>query len=238
MSDAETTPVETGADAPAGMDASVDQHHHEDLVPAWLAALVLVLLLAVVGVSGYLIRDRLGGDSNGGAAASIRELAIRHAQDAVSETPNDVQAHLDLGFAYQENAQYDKALNEYDNVLKIDKRNTAALYNQGVIHRQLGDTRTAEKLFLEVLDISKTHALAAKALGEYYRDKNDPAALIRAVAPAAEARPDMADLQYLLGWAYEKRGDLKGAERFYRDALKYVPDMPEARAALTRVGGK
>lgn len=237
MTDAPMTRPEAGTPVPAEPRVPAEEHGHEDLVPAWLAALVLILILAVVGVAGYLIRDRFGGGGDNGVA-SVRELAVRRAQDAVAAAPNDLQAHLDLGFAYQQAGSYQQALAEYDSVLKTDKRNTAALYNEGVIQQQLGDPRHAEQLFLEVLDISKTHALAAKTLGELYKGRGDAAAVIKVVKPAAEARPDMADLQYLLGWAYERRGDLKAAERSYRDALKYVPDMPEARQGLARVGGR
>ena len=54
--------------------------------------------------------------------------------------------------------------------------------------------------------------------------------------PAAEAHPELADLQYLLGLANEKLGDKAAAARYYQLAVRYAPDMVEAQEGLKRVG--
>jgi Tfp pilus assembly protein PilF len=57
-----------------------------------------------------------------------------------------------------------------------------------------------------------------------------------AVKPVVEAKPTLADLQYLMGLAYEKTGEPALAKERYTMALKYAPDMKEALDGLQRLG--
>jgi TolB-like protein len=65
-----------------------------------------------------------------------------------------------------------------------------------------------------------------------------PAAL-RSGSPQAEMRaiPTPALTQYSLGLLYEGQGDRKKASEHYDQALAVLPDYPEAREGLRRVGG-
>ena len=167
---------------------------------------------------------------------SRQEIEIRTWTQRVSANPSDPKTHLGLGYAYQSDGRYDKALEQYAIVLKANPRDTAALYNTGNIYFKLGVNDRAEKSMWAVLDIDPTHELAAKALGDYYAGKKQYKSLIATVKPAAEAHPELADLQYLLGMAHEKLGDAKTASAYYRRALKYAPDLTAAQEGLKRVG--
>jgi len=203
------------------------------LVPRWLAALVLVLLLAVVLVSGFVIRGLLSLDER---VSSPQEIEIRAWSERVAANPTDPKAHLGLGYAYQSDGRYDKALDEYAIVLKAEPKNTAALYNRATIYFKLDAGDRAEKSMLEVLAVDPTHALAAKALGEHYARTRQYESLIAAVGPAAGAHPELADLQYLLGMAHEKLGENEAAAAYYRLAVKFAPDLAAAQEGLKRIG--
>ncbi len=204
----------------------------DDLVPGWLAALVLVLLLAVVGLGGFLARGLIGEPR--ATSPQQREVDTRLAE--VAADPDDLRARLALGFAYQQAGRFDEALAEYEAVLAIIPTDTAALYNTGVIHLELGQAAEAEEALWEVLKVNPEHVLAAKVLGEYYADRGHYRSLVEAVRPAAEANESSADLQYLMGLAYENLGRADWAEVRYRLALKYYPDMAEASEGLERLG--
>ena len=205
----------------------------DNFIPMWLAVLVLALLLAVTGVGGFVIRGVLAGQR---PALSREQLEVNSWINQVKGDPSNPEFHLGLGYAYQQAAQYDKALAEYSVVLKSNSRDTAALYNRGVVYLRLGLGDKAEASWWAVLNVEKTHALAAKSLGDYYASQKHYRSLIAAVAPAAAAHPEMADLQYLMGTAYENQGDVSSAIARYRLALKYTPDMVGARAGLKRLG--
>jgi tetratricopeptide (TPR) repeat protein len=200
----------------------------------WLAAVVLVLLLLVMGVGGFAIRGLVAGDRR---AVSPQELEVNRRLQEVKANPSDPQAHLALGYAYQQAAKYDKALAEYEIVLKSNPNDTAALYNRGIVYLRLGIGDKAEKSFWAVLNVDPTHVLAAKALGEYYAKDKHYRSMIEAVRPAVVAHPEMADLQYLMGVAYENLGNTDWAIERYKLALKYSPDMVDAREAEKRLGG-
>ena len=204
----------------------------EDLVPRWLAALVFVLVLAVVLTGGFVIRGLVTRDQR---AVSEQEIEIRDWAKRVAADPTDPRAHLGLGYAYQADGRYDKALEQYDLVLQYEPKDTAALYNRGTIYFKMGVNDLAEKSMWGVLNVDPKHQLAAKALGEYYASKGHYKSLIATVKPAAKAHPEMADLQYLLGLAYEKLNDPATASGYYQQAVKYSPNMVEAQAGLKRV---
>ena len=204
----------------------------EGMVPAWLALLVLILMLAVVGLGGWVIRGVIVGKDDSSPAA----FAVADWEQKASEDPGDLDTRLSLGFAYQQDGQYDRAIEQYDYVLAEDGGNTAALYNKAVIYMQTGQPSLAEETYWDVLEIAPDHALAAKALGEYYIARQQYKSALVALEPVVEARPELADLQYLAGQCYENLGRKDDAIVRYEDALRYAPDFIEARDALTALG--
>lgn len=202
-------------------------------VPVWLAALVLVLLLAVMGVGGFVLR---GAIERGPRATSAAELEIAKWEDAVKVNSDDAEAHLSLAFAYQQAERYDDALEQYDWVLARTPNDTAALYNRGMVLFSLDRDEEAEETLWNVLEVEPGHVLAAKALGEYYASKGEYRSLIEAVRPVVEQTESAADLQYLMGVAYENLGHADWARTRYQLALKYYPDMQEAKDGLERLG--
>ncbi len=205
----------------------------EELVPAWFALLILVLIVAVVGVGGFIVRGMIvDRRATSPALADIRKWEAQVASD-----PGDVDARLSLAFAYQQDSQNERALSEYAKVLKQRPRDTAAMFNTGIIYMTLGQTKKGEDALWGVLAIDPKNALAAKELGTYYAAKGHYRSVIVAVRPVVQADPALADLQYLMGLSYEKLGKTDWARERYRLALRYSPDLKEAADALRRLGG-
>ena len=70
-------------------------------------------------------------------------------------------------------------------------------------------------------------------LRNYYLDAKQYTRLLRVVAPAAAAHPDLADLQYLAGAGFQWTGQTRRAKASYGRALALVPSMAEAKRALS-----
>jgi tetratricopeptide (TPR) repeat protein len=218
---------------PETVEALDPERSRDHFVPAWLAALVLVLLLAVMGLGGYTLRGMVAGERR---VLDVADAEIARWRDEVRADPDDVGARVSLGYAYQQAGRLDRAVAEYQEALERDPRNTAALYNLGVVYVRTGVDDKAEKVLWRVLEISPDHALAARALGEIYAERGQYRSLLAAVRPVVEVRPEIADLQYLTGLAYENTGNPEWAIVRYRLALTYSPDYEKAREGLVRLG--
>ena len=204
----------------------------EDLVPTWLAALVLVLLLAIAVLAGYLIRGLLADEG----PAEPAEMAVSEWQDQVAQDPDDPDALLGLAYAMHQNGDLEDALAGYERVLEIDPANQGALYNKGAVLLALDRGKEAETVLWDVLEVAPDHVLAAKSLGEYYIGQKHYKSALTALEPVAKARPEFADLQYLSGYSCEQLGLRDHAIAYYRAALEYVPDHVESREGLDRLG--
>lgn len=225
----DTTPTEE----PAGTsEHSGEALREEDLVPGWLALLVLVLLLAVTALGGFVLRGALMKDTT----ITRSGYAVSELEAKVKADPEDIESILSLGYAYQQDGQFQNALDEYDKVLERDPQNLAALYNKGAVLTELGETKKAEQAYWDTLKIAPDHALAAKALGEMYVAQKHYKSALVAVDPVLETRPDLADLQYISGFANEQLGNTDKAIERYKAAAKF--DLVEARDALRRLGVK
>ncbi|MDO9556435.1 MAG: tetratricopeptide repeat protein [Coriobacteriia bacterium] len=199
--------------------------------PRWFVFLVLILMLALAGLGGYVVRGLMVDKD-----AVTPDDAVADWEQKVTEDPDDLDSHLSLGFAYQQDKEYDKALEQYDQVLAKEAGNTAALYNKAVIYMETGQPKLAEETYWDVLEVVPDHVLAAKALGEYYMSKEQYKSALVALELVVEKRPEFADLQYLAGVCYEKLGRTADAIERYREALRYAPDFIDARDALTALG--
>lgn len=221
------------AEEPEAVPAPADAVPSEQLIPGWLALLVLVLLLGIAGVGGYLIRGAITGDER---IETPAELTVQEKEQQVETNPDDPEALLALGYAYQQEARYDEALGLYEQVLVLDPQNTGALYNKGVVLTLLGKPKDAEVAYWDVLEVAPDHALAAKALGEYYVARKQFKSALVALEPVIAAQPQYADLQYLAGYSCEQLGIDDTAVTYYRGALTYNPEYQEAKDGLARLG--
>lgn len=214
-------------------EASVaEEIREEDLVPGWLALLVLLLLLAVTATGGFVLRGVL----TRGKQATPATVAEDQWKAAVERDPEDIEARLNLAYSYQQQQEWDAAMQQYAEVLKRDPQNLAALYNKGVVLLQQGKAKEAEAALWDVLKVAPDHVLAAKTLGELYISQKHYKSALFTVEPVLKTQPQYADLQYIAGYASEQLGKRDAAIAYYRAALQYAPDMLEAKEGLKRLG--
>ena len=200
-------------------------------VPRWLVVLVISLAVSVVATGAVAFTIMGAGDRY----ASPAERSIEVLSAALAQDPTDTQARLALGYAYQQAGQFKAAVSEYDSVLEGRPDELAALYNRGLCLIELSQTDEGEDALRQTLAAHPGHALAARALSVRLMEREEWAELAEILLPVLEADPGAADLQALLGRAYEELGDTKRARERYELGLTYYPEMTEALEGLQRL---
>jgi len=215
------------------MPTSTPKTSSDSIAPAprWLVVTTVVLVVAVVA-AGVLTVVTVAGQRR---LSSPAEREIRELTRVLEEDPADTNARLALGYAYQRAGRYQDAISAYDAVLSAAPDSTAALYNKGISLLEIGRDDQGEEALRHVLAISPEHALAAKALGVRLEASGEWAELAEVLLPVVQADERAADLQALLGRAYEELHDPARAEKHYLLALTYDPEMTDALNGLLRL---
>lgn len=185
----------------------------------------------MIGTGTCVIHTLAGGDRY----ASPAERDIREAEQALAQDPDDSQARLALGYAYQQAGRLEDAIREYDAVLAQTPDEPAALYNKGISLIALGRCEEGEEALRLTLVARPDHVLAAKALGVRLMEREEWAQLAEMLLPVVASEQQAADLQAMLGRAYEGLGDRERALERYRLALVYDSDLSEALEGVERL---
>lgn len=166
---------------------------------------------------------------------NIFEVAIRKAKDELAQTPSSAAAHTKLGAVYQSFGRYVDAQNEYNAAIHLDPRLALPRYQMGLLYQRLNRRDDAIDELETALALDKDFEPAYFRLGLIYLDTREYGLAIKHLEGAAELAPLSGDTHFYLGVAYEKDGDPVEAAHHYNEALRFVPDYREARAALKRL---
>jgi len=136
------------------------------------------------------------------------DLAEKEYLAARKEFPARSEPHLWLGNFYVGNKQLQKAFDVFENQLRGEPDNMAALYQIGKIASMSGQN----------LD------RGLEAISRYLRHT------------PGDGEPPIANAHFRLGGIHEKKGNKEEARKEYREALRLNPELSEAREALSKLG--
>ncbi|MCJ7797482.1 MAG: tetratricopeptide repeat protein [Thermoleophilia bacterium] len=205
-------------------------------VPRWMAAAVLVLILAIVGVGALLVLRVFTEKDPLPVSAVERDIILY--QDKVGKDPQDPQAHGSLAQAYLAAKRYPEALAEADRLIKLQPKNLGGFYLRGLTLRLSGDFDGALEAYDAVLALVPTEAEAMYQKSLVMRAKGDLDGAQKSLEAAVAANPMASDFRVQLGAFYESKGHKEKAVEQYQAALRYVPDYAPALEALRRLGVK
>lgn len=221
---------------------SVSDRTLDRLTRAGLSAVVIGA--ALVGGVYFIDRHVDGGPS-------LLERRVTAAEQAVRSKPNSIGLRLQLAEVYRAANRLDSALTQYDEVLKVDARQRAALLGRGQVLAAKGELGEAAKSFRKIVGKAAGGEFAAVdqeleaahyGLGSIALRQDRAKDAVTALERAVRIEPTDADAWYLLGTATLKAGDAKRAVAALRRAVLFVPTgwcepyarLSEAYAALGR----
>jgi lipoprotein NlpI len=145
------------------------------------------------------------------------------------ESPADLAtAYFDRGIAHRDKKEYDLALQDLDQALKLKPEFSGALNTRGNVYADMGETDRAIADYNDAIRLDPNYALAYYNRGNAYGDKKEwdkANADYDQYVKLAPADPDGFNNR---GHAYMMKGDFDRALEDFRAALKIDPNHPLA----------
>jgi len=138
---------------------------------------------------------------------------------------NRAGIYTDRGRAYYDKKDYDRAIADYDEALKINPNLVPAYNDRGVAHHDRRDHDRAITNFNEAIRINPNYALAYSNRGRAYHAKGDSDRAIADYNEALRINPSYVLAYYNRGRAYHAKGDSDRAIADYDEAIRRNPEL-------------
>lgn len=139
--------------------------------------------------------------------------------------------YTNLGLAYKELGDHDKAVFYYDKAISIDPLYSDAYVNRGVIFMAHGDNNAAVADFSEALRLNPMNLEALSNRGAAHINAGDFQNAVRDITDAIErnpANPLVGRNYYNRGMAFRGTGDRENALKDFTSAIESDPGFAEA----------
>ena len=138
-------------------------------------------------------------------------------------------AHLSRGNMYRRKGQYDRALDDYDEALRLDPMDRApTLTSRGNAWRGKHEYDRAIADHSEAIRLDPDYSIAYSNRGNVWSDKGEWDKAIADYDKAIALNPKYAEAFYNRGIAWEAKKDRARALEDYRAAVKLQPDFTRA----------
>ena len=210
---------------------------------AWLKAVApaTLVLIALAGMESVLAQgsdplDTCNGKNNASADARI-EGCTAVIKTGKYRASNAAPLYYNRGNAYREKGDYDGAIADYDQAIKLNQSYTAALNNRGLANASKGNQAAAIADFGTAISLEPKNAIRYYNRAGVYVDRaiasdhdqalKDYGEAIKDYNQAVELDPNSASAYNNRGVAYANRGeqgDIDLAIKDYTDAVRLEPN--------------
>jgi uncharacterized protein (TIGR02466 family) len=162
--------------------------------------------------------------------------AINANQTAVALSPQDAEAHSNLGITLQELGRLEEAEASYKQAIALKPDYVEAHYNLGNTLKELSRLDEAEASYTQAIalkpDYTEAHSNLGITLQELGRLEEAEASYRQAIALKPDLAPALALAHSNLGNTLKELGRLEEAEASYTKAIALKPDYAEAYSNL------
>ena len=147
---------------------------------------------------------------------------------AAEEKKDEIERLLERGNELAQQGDYDGAMAQYQNVLKIDEKNALAHNNLGIIYKRKGLYITAVEEFKAALEGLPNYFKAYNNLANVYFEREYYDEAVKYYNKCLAIKPNFADAHWNLALASEHSGEKTRAVRHFKkfielsDASTYV----------------
>lgn len=226
----------------------------DPVIQAMVTAAAAVIILWTAAIASSIVF----GLANPPAPRTQVERQLNMLEGVVKAKPKSTTAWSDYASAMISAKQYSAADEVIERGLKLASEKSLILVQKARLARKRGDDDAALKLCAEAIKTAKAERLAdvKKLSGKGSKARIDPKGLPGGYIITAEIQAERQQWRAVVtawteflkieptdclalvarGDAQAKLNDKKGAEQSYREALKFIPDMPEALKGLKAIG--
>jgi tetratricopeptide (TPR) repeat protein len=163
------------------------------------------------------------------------EEAEQLLQRATLLNVNNVHSRQILGSVYQQTGRHAKAFEMHEQLSRIEPKKTLHYFNMGICSAMLRQFDKAEKSFRKMIEITPTQAKGYRETARFYlmigRKKGEALLLAQKAADLEKN----ADTFYVLSWACEANGDIKGSLGAISRAIELAPDNTDYKRTYERL---
>lgn len=157
------------------------------------------------------------------------------------QNPNEVKAHLELGYFYQQRNDV-VAIDHYKNALAVDSKNAEVNYNLAQCYMQFGDVEQAKAQYHRLLEVASAGQYVINALYNLgyisAAFDNDGAQAVRFFSKAVELNPAFAEAFAARGEVYEQMEQYELARADYQQCLAISANYDKAIQGLNSLDKK
>jgi tetratricopeptide (TPR) repeat protein len=153
-------------------------------------------------------------------------------RQAIAIAPDDLNAHINLGFALSELQRHTEAQAVLRRALELDPQSVDALYMLATMAQGAGNWADAVERFDQVLAIKPDFEMAYRGLSLALSRQGRIERAREVIRQGIEHFPRAADFHFFLGNLHAQKHELEEAIRCYGQAAALAPDYAEAHFNL------
>jgi len=146
-------------------------------------------------------------------------------KEVIKVYPHNARAYNNLGIAFSDKRNHDKALEYYQKAIQVEPNYAKAYNNLGNVFSIKEDYSKAFKYYQKAIQLDPNYAKAYNNLGNVFSDIQDYNEAIRYYQKAIELNPKYADPYYNLGKVYDELKEYGKAQKVFRKASDLNPDL-------------
>ncbi|MBI4833499.1 MAG: tetratricopeptide repeat protein [Planctomycetes bacterium] len=170
---------------------------------------------------------------------NLQEKAIATYQKVLEHNPDHKETHRDLGIAYAEKSDYEKALVCLNKALELGLKDAEVYYYSGISYKNLGLINKALSSFKNALAFRTSTGQSVRVYAElgrlYFENGNLDEALFT-LQKANQLNPNDLDTCINLALACDEKGLLEEAASWYMKAILLKPDHSVAAELSANLG--
>jgi tetratricopeptide (TPR) repeat protein len=149
-------------------------------------------------------------------------------RDAVDKAPYSARAHDNLGLAYINRREYERAIAEFNRTIELQPRYYLAYYNAGVVYQIQNNLDFARSSYEACLRINPQYFRAYYNLGILFKKAGELDQAISNYEKAISLDPRHPFVYNNLGVAFTEKGEIDKAEFVFKKATELDPGFIKA----------